>query len=97
LAVSLRDTNHSAQMRCSIAFAVVSSGAALSAPNRKSRLCRRSPRETFGRSLGGSIHSGRCGGCGCCADAGATNPDAKAAAKAEAATSARNRERMGEE
>ena len=44
--VSLREAAHSAQMRSSIALAVTSSGATLSAPNRKSRLRVRSPRAT---------------------------------------------------
>src|SRR5476651_1989402 len=54
LAVSLRETTHSAQMRSSIALAVVSSGASLSAPNRKSIFWVRSPRATLGSFFGGS-------------------------------------------
>jgi len=57
LAVSLPDAIHSAQIRPSTSLALSASGAALSAPNRKSRLRVRSPCWGRGKSLGGCIGS----------------------------------------
>src|SRR5215472_13474004 len=72
LQVSLPEASHSAQMRSSMFLALVSSGATLSAPNRKSRLWVRSPRRIFGGLAGGSTRSflpgrsrGACAGADC--------------------------------
>src|SRR5664279_528121 len=93
LAVWLRDTTHSAQMRSSIALAVVSSGANLSAPNRKSRLWVRSPRATCGNCFGGSTHLPLPS----CATAGLARHRPWAATTAAINKLARNRERMAKE
>src|SRR4051812_16102041 len=91
LAVSLPEASQSAQMRFSTCLALSASGAALSAPNRKSRLRVRSPRCGFGRALGGCIGSiawpcgGGLGGITVCADAiGVSSQRAAAEAKARA-------------
>src|SRR5664279_2135804 len=93
LVVSLRDTTHSAQMRSSIALAVVSSGASLSAPNRKSRLWVRSPRATPGSFFGGSTHSPFAP----CATAGAARHRPWTATNTATNKLARNRERIAKE
>src|SRR5690242_809019 len=87
LAVSLRESVQTAQMRSSIALAVTSSGASFSAPNRKSRLRVRSARGTGGSLVGGSTHLPDS------AAAGAT--EIAATAKTRADSWARNRVRMG--
>ena len=96
-AVSLRVADQSAQMRCSIALALASSGAALSAPNRKSMLCARSTRLTFGGGLSCCL-----GGCfddslgGSSRFPGSAETDAAQATARTATKGARNRLRMGQ-
>src|SRR5215471_20441699 len=86
LAVSLRDSVHTAQMRSSIALAVASSGATFKAPNRKSRLRNRSPRAACGSLTGGSTHLPL---------SATAEPAQVVAANAAVNNSERNRARMG--
>src|SRR6516162_6569107 len=76
IVVSLCEEAHSAQMCCSIALAVSSLGATLSAPNRKSRFCLVSPRSTGGNLAGGCTQSSGAAAAGAAKAAATVNSSA---------------------
>src|SRR5262245_7599926 len=96
LAVSLGEDSQIAQIRFSTNLALSSSGATLSASNRRSRFWVLSPRWTFGSVLGGSAGlSGLSGsGLNSSADSGNAPASPQAAARTETATRIGNRALM---
>jgi hypothetical protein len=86
LVVSPPDPSQTPQIRSAMALALSSSGASLSAPNRKSRFCRRSLRGGRDELDGGSIQPSACAKAGTGADS--------TAAMAAARKGLGNRDRM---
>src|SRR5262245_37727256 len=94
LAVSLGEDSQIAQIRFSTNLALSSSGATLSASNRRSRFWVLSPRWTFGSVLGGSAGLSGLSGSGLTSSADSGNAPASPQARTETATRIGNRALM---